>query len=69
MKNKKCPHCEKELKLPEHAFYNSLNYNHQNLLVKTECCGKGIVLKHKIMFFADRYIGSRDTDDFNQKIK
>lgn len=40
----KCPHCRKELKYPQRAYYNVTTY-HRRALVTTECCFKVVALE------------------------
>jgi hypothetical protein len=59
----KCPHCNKEVKVPPYAWYNAENYKNA-VLVKTECCGNPIVIYPKTEFDVYIYDGDRTTDDW-----
>lgn len=37
----KCPHCTLELKYPDRAYFNAVNYR-KACTVVTECCGNAV---------------------------
>ena len=63
-----CPQCSKELFISETALLN-LERFHESLVVKTECCGHGVRLRHVFAFNAEAYTGDQKRDDFNEIMK
>lgn len=41
----KCPHCKKELSVPNRAWHNADTYS-QRCRVTTECCGNLVIITH-----------------------
>jgi|JI102314DRNA_FD_contig_31_1827864_length_710_multi_2_in_0_out_0_3 hypothetical protein len=69
MKNK-CPHCGKNLSISDVVFRNLESYNpNGRALTATECCGKSIYLKAKIVYSIEIYDGNKTEDDWGIKFK
>jgi hypothetical protein len=62
----RCPNCNKELLIPSHAISNMTNYMNP-VLVRAECCGKGMNLRPYMSYHAAKYIGDKTTDDWGDE--
>ena len=58
----KCPHCNRDLKIPNRAYHNVEAYR-KPLKVTTICCNKIIELAAKITFRAEIVAGNNWDDD------
>lgn len=67
----KCPNCEKELKINSGAYRNLEAY-HQGggvVLVSSECCNSGFILRSRVTFSITEYTGEKKEDDWGNKIE
>ena len=65
-----CPNCKKELVIPSNAYRNLEAY-HQGggmVLVSSECCNSGFLLKSRVTFSVTEYTGDKKEDDWGNKI-
>lgn len=62
-----CPHCSKEMKVPEKAVIHVEAYGDIALVV-TECCDKPVRLIPVRSYYAQAYTGYKDTDDWGTPI-
>ena len=64
----KCPHCNKELNIPENTQRNVDSY-HNRVLSITNCCGKGIYVSPRFSYIVTSYTGDKTEDDWGRKFK
>jgi hypothetical protein len=58
-----CPHCKKDIKIPDRAYHNVEAYR-DPVLVTTECCGQIINLWSHTSFYASAYDGKSEEDSW-----
>lgn len=61
-----CPHCKKEIIIPEISKMSLDAYGNEVLTI-TECCGKGVFLTPVRSFNVRLYIGTKTEDDWGRK--
>jgi hypothetical protein len=65
-----CLNCKNELKINSGAYRNLESY-HQGggtVLVSSECCNSGFLLKSRVTFSITEYTGDKKEDDWGNKI-
>ena len=66
----KCPKCGKELVLPQRAYLNLETYKvGGSVLVASECCNTGFIIKMEISYKTTEYTGDNDEDDWGIKLR
>lgn len=60
---KRCPHCNKQLKVPNYAWHNADAYD-QRVNVTTECCDKMITITPIRTYNVSKYEGTATEDDW-----
>jgi hypothetical protein len=63
-----CPHCKNDLLVDDAALSNADRHS-CTVLVKAQCCGKGVHVIPKRAFDAQAYYGNRTEDDWGNDIK
>lgn len=58
----KCPHCFKELDIPDVVYLNAATYHQTNLIV-TNCCENPVLVRPIIRFEVTKYEG-KETQDY-----
>ena len=63
-----CPHCGKELEIPENSERNMECYQNTVLTI-TKCCGKAVKAFPRFTYSAIIYDGDKKTDDWGREFK
>jgi len=63
-----CPHCTKEIEVPDRAYFNADQYG-KSSLVATLCCGKGVRIIPKRSYRFEAYTGREKEDDWGERLK
>lgn len=64
-----CPNCKKELIIPRNAYRNLETYHPGGtVLVASECCGAGYLLKQNISYKLTPYTGDLEEDEWGREI-
>jgi hypothetical protein len=58
-----CPHCKKDLLVPNYAPYNAMAYN-EKCLVVTLCCNNPVTLIPHRSYSVEAYDGMKRVDDW-----
>ncbi len=64
----KCPHCGKQVQIPDNVYRNVDTYG-QPALTRTDCCGKGVWLTQRRTYevrFDDTF---RPVDNWGKELK
>lgn len=60
-----CPNCKNELIIPQRAYLNLIGYQEGgSVLVATECCHIGFLIKRNFNYDLEPYIGEEKEDDW-----
>lgn len=62
-----CPHCLKQVDIPNVAFWNVERYGEPAITI-TNCCGKGVSLHRRISFEAVLPYRHPEYDDWGNKL-
>lgn len=65
-----CPQCDDVIKGMNIAMTNLETYNPEgSCLVVTQCCNKPVILSARIIYSVKPYLGKRDEDDWEIKLR
>jgi len=62
-----CPHCKKDLKVPNYAWHNADAYSNR-VKVVTECCGKMVRISPVRSYSVSKHDGEAIEDDWGTPI-